>query len=383
MKTLNHFLFVFAALLAFFLDDISSHGVAYAADPAPAPKGYALSIGLNQVGSFYQDLQSLEGAENDARDMIETARKTGFTEVNTLFSKQATKRAVKDAILKVANAMKPTDIFMISYSGHGMQVPDMTGLKKYGLSSTWCLYDDLMLDHELFDLWHSFPSGARILVFSDSCHSGTVIKAASIGELSGMPREINDLGLENVNQAQNSKEAANAEDGIMAVQSDTIREFMMGILKLKEKEANQPPSGPKFKGSILGRINRNATIYRGVPFFKQSAILQQNEEHIRQLVLSAKDLRIRENDLGATVLLISACQDWERAGDLPDNGVFTYSLKQIWGDGSQFHGNYKKFRDEIRNMTALNGQNPNYYTVGPSNSRFEGQTPFTVVDQSP
>src|SRR4030065_82189 len=45
-----------------------------------------------------------------------------------------------------------------------------------GLDETWCLYDGEFLDDELFELWTKFQPGVRILAFSDSCHSGTVLK---------------------------------------------------------------------------------------------------------------------------------------------------------------------------------------------------------------
>jgi metacaspase-1 len=38
------------------------------------------------------------------------------------------------------------------------------------------LYDRQLVDDELYDLWQDFKAGVRILVLSDSCHSGSVTK---------------------------------------------------------------------------------------------------------------------------------------------------------------------------------------------------------------
>jgi hypothetical protein len=66
---------------------------------------------------------------------------------------------------------------VITYSGHGGQLPDMNNDEEDGLDETWCLFDGELLDDELGNLWTLFPEGIRILVISDSCHSGTVTKA--------------------------------------------------------------------------------------------------------------------------------------------------------------------------------------------------------------
>ena len=41
---------------------------------------------------------------------------------------------------------------------------------------TWVLYDRQLVDDELYDLWSLFAAKVCIVVFSDSCHSGTVAK---------------------------------------------------------------------------------------------------------------------------------------------------------------------------------------------------------------
>ena len=44
------------------------------------------------------------------------------------------------------------------------------------MDETWVCYDRQFIDDELYDLWGKFKSGVRILVLSDSCHSGTVTR---------------------------------------------------------------------------------------------------------------------------------------------------------------------------------------------------------------
>ena len=49
-----------------------------------------------------------------------------------------------------AKALKPGDLFFLTYSGHGGQVPDVTGDEDDKQDETWCLYDGQLIDDELY-----------------------------------------------------------------------------------------------------------------------------------------------------------------------------------------------------------------------------------------
>lgn len=80
--------------------------------------------------------------------------------------------------------------------------------------------------------------------------------------------------------------------------------------------------------------------------------------------------------IGASVILISGCQDNQLSGDGDDNGLFTWGLKTVWANGG-FKGNYLDFRKSIAAILPPS-QSPNYYVVGASNLAFEAQVPFSV-----
>jgi len=149
-------------------------------------KGIALCIGVNRVDpKHYQGWDGpLRGCENDAKDMLAIALSKGFEEKasGTLLTSDATRKKVIDGIKKAAKNLKEGDIFMISYSGHGGQIPDLDDEEADCLDETWCLYDGELLDDELYTLWQSFKEGVRILLFTDSCHSGTVVRGLTQGD---------------------------------------------------------------------------------------------------------------------------------------------------------------------------------------------------------
>jgi hypothetical protein len=142
------------------------------------PKGLALALGLNAVDpKHYAGWNGeLNACEADAGDMADIAKTRKFA-VKTLLTKAATRKAVSTEITKAAKSLKAGDLFMLTYSGHGGQLPDLNGDEPDGQDETWCLYDGELVDDELYRLLGKFREGVRILVFSDSCHSGSVVKA--------------------------------------------------------------------------------------------------------------------------------------------------------------------------------------------------------------
>ena len=56
--------------------------------------------------------------------------------------------------------------------------------------------------------------------------------------------------------------------------------------------------------------------------------------------------KVSPDDVKASILLISACQENEVAGDGDANGKFTTAVLKVWDKGG-FQGNYEKFHKEI------------------------------------
>lgn len=146
-------------------------------------RGISVHIGVNDVDpEHYGGWSSpLKACENDARDMFALAESQGF-ESRLLLAAEATRDAVKGVVEAAAAALASGDMFFLTYAGHGGQVKDMDGDEEDLKDETWVLYDGQLLDDELNVLWARFAPGVRVLVLSDSCHSGSVSKGASAGD---------------------------------------------------------------------------------------------------------------------------------------------------------------------------------------------------------
>lgn len=236
-----------------------------------AAKGISLHIGLNRVDPRHYDGWDgeLGACEQDARDMQRLADGLGYRST-LLLSERGTVRRVTNAIAAAAEELNAGDVFLLTYAGHGGQVPDGNGdearaetdeLGEFpdAYDETWVLYDRMLVDDELFELWSRFPARARVIVVSDSCHSGTVTRAA--------PWE----------------------------------------------PAADPPSRriPLEVEDRTYRAHRRTydNVQRRVPPREKSAI-------------------------GASVVLISGCMDNQTSADGPVNGRFTGRLLEVWDGGA-------------------------------------------------
>ena len=142
------------------------------------PKGMSIHIGLNLVDPVhYQGWDgALSACEADAKDMYALAKKQKFEALPPILTRSATAKAVSDALTRAAEKLKKGDILLVTYSGHGGQTKDWNGDEADEMDETWVLYDRQLVDDELYKLWGKFRAGVRILVLSDSCHSGSVTR---------------------------------------------------------------------------------------------------------------------------------------------------------------------------------------------------------------
>lgn len=288
-------------------------------------KALSLHLGLNSVspahyGGWSGDLMA---CEFDARDMSEIARSKGM-KPTVLMTKDATRAKTLAAIRAAAKQLKSGGLFFMTYSGHGGQIPDVTGEEDDKKDETWCLYDGQLIDDELYLELSRFRSGVRILVFSDSCHSGTVTREP-------MP------GTEPVGRSRMMP---------LSVGRRTYAEHKVFYDKLQKDVAKESKTGEVIDpDSALAELAINPRL---------TAIV---------------------NKFRPAVILISGCQDNQTSLDGDHNGAFTEQLLRVWNHGA-FKGNYARFHATIRSKMPPY-QSPNFFTLGDA-AAFVSQEPFTV-----
>ncbi|NOT37347.1 MAG: caspase family protein [Saprospiraceae bacterium] len=141
-------------------------------------KKYSLHIGLNEIDPiYYGDKYELMGCHNDALAMLKICKRSGFIESTLILDKSATLINIEQALndLAVKSYLSPS-IVVITYSGHGGQVTDRNFDESDGLDETWCLYDQMLIDDDFYELLSMFHPLTELIIISDSCHSGSVTR---------------------------------------------------------------------------------------------------------------------------------------------------------------------------------------------------------------
>jgi metacaspase-1 len=292
-----------------------------------AAKALSLHIGLNGVSAAaYSGWDGpLAACEFDANDMATIAKSKGM-KPTVLLTKKATRAHTLAAMRSAAKALKSGDLFFMSYSGHGGQVPDTNGDEPDHQDETWCLYDGQLIDDELYFELSKFAAGVRILVLSDSCHSGSVVR-----ELPPPPPP------------------PGVRPKLMpaAVAMRVYREHAAFYDKLQNDVAKAAGPGKALvdPDAALAQVGAAAHATALVGAFKPA------------------------------VVLISGCQDNQTSMDGDHNGAFTEQLLKVWNNGA-FTRNYGSFHSRIRAAMPPT-QSPNLFTLGKA-SKFLAQTPFKV-----
>lgn len=148
----------------------------------------ALCIGINDYPGTANDLS---GCVNDAQDWAAELRDRGFS-VNLLLDAQAKRAAMIESIAELITSAVKGDSLVITYSGHGTWVPDSTGDEPDGRDEALCPYDlatrGALLDDDIHTLFSQRAAGVRIVLLSDSCHSGSVTRGTEEDLDPGVPR---------------------------------------------------------------------------------------------------------------------------------------------------------------------------------------------------
>lgn len=285
-------------------------------------QGYSLNIGLNSVDpAHYAGWDgALVACEADAEDMELIARAQNYQTVRKLLTKEATRARVQKELDEAAKVLQPGDLFLLSYSGHGGQLPDRNSDESDAQDETWVLYDGEFIDDEIYIALSKLRQGVRVLMFSDSCHSGTVSRVAY---------------------------AALRNSGSLEMLADTVQDTQ--------------PEPRRFKDMPVGIALRTYRNNRAM--YDEIMDRLPNEQDVKATMKS-------------TVLLISGCQDNQLSSDGAFNGLFTANMLRVY-NGGKFRGTHRGFHRAIaRRMPPL--QSPNYSIVGIPSREFERQTPFKV-----
>lgn len=134
----------------------------------------ALICGINYTGTS----SALKGCLNDAKNMRALLESKGFTEIKDVLEKEATTAGIIAGLNWLVADVKPGDVILFHYSGHGSQLP--SAKEEDGWEEIICpidlnWVDKVITDDTLRQIFDKVPNGVNTTLILDCCHSGTML----------------------------------------------------------------------------------------------------------------------------------------------------------------------------------------------------------------
>lgn len=161
---------------------MQERGIRLREKPAAADNFYALVVGNND----YHSLPKLKTAEEDAREVERVLRETYGFQTKLLLN--ATRAQIISALATYRRELMPEASLLVYYAGHGYSDKDVG--KAYWLPvdaakedpANWISADDITSDIKAIPARH-------VLVISDSCYSGTLLRGLNLSPPPSAERE--------------------------------------------------------------------------------------------------------------------------------------------------------------------------------------------------
>lgn len=289
-------------------------------------KGYALCIGLNKVSADHYDGWdgALKVCEKDAKDMQKIAIKMKY-KTDLLLTKEATSTNVLNKIDEAAATLKAGDIFLLYYSGHGgNEIPDINkdeieelADEVDGYDESWCLYDQQVIDDILYQRWFKFKPGVRILVISDSCFSGDIVKL---------------------------------------IRGSRVTQ------KLDLKTVKRMP------------------VHVGHRVFQKNEKSYRKFNKAETPIRKSKTKALPQAAIKATLRQISSSSEYQpsyaNTNEFPTNSLFTAIFKKALKNG-KYKGDYNQFVKKLKQEMPYD-QQPNHQILGAAMVKFDNQNPLAI-----
>ena len=145
----------------------------------------ALLVGIN---AYPDPANRLEGCVNDTFLMSGVLQEYGFDaqDIRLLLDERATRNAMVDRMDWLVDGMRPNDVRVLFYSGHGTQIPSYGPLAEPdGMDESLVPYDfdwtgeTAFTDKEFLKFYSQLPYASHFLGVFDCCHAGGMTRGAS------------------------------------------------------------------------------------------------------------------------------------------------------------------------------------------------------------
>jgi peptidoglycan hydrolase-like protein with peptidoglycan-binding domain len=351
----------------------------YDDDVVRHPVGRSISIGVNSLNTAHYGADfALASCVNDARKMQEIAQALGY-DATTFENKQATVANFTAFMRGAINDLVAGDSLLITFSGHGSQLPNTSDDNEADLlDETLCFYDRMLIDDEFHALLAQLRDGVRVHAVFDSCHSKTAYKDILIEQ----PKTFEDVQkkyydkdlaklkeLTTVTVVTIANAAPGEEDNEDTVSGQPIATDSLS--KALDGDKPELANPPKFKedrndeiASLFADLEADALTGKAKTLKQADSFPIYNRN--KDLYDAIKDIVGPQEDqhLSCSLVTLSACQDSQTTAAGEVYSLFTYNIISAWGGAEGFDGSYTQFFNRLKNVSPPDST-PGMDTEGP------------------
>lgn len=146
-------------------------------------KRRAVLIGINRYQVAGADLRGCVNDVENVEAMLRGHFEFPQSGIRKVTDGRATTARIRSEVTRLVESLKPGDVGLLHYSGHGSNVPDKNGDEADERDEILCPTDldwydpDLPTDDWLREQLDGLADGAHLTVIFDCCHSGTATRA--------------------------------------------------------------------------------------------------------------------------------------------------------------------------------------------------------------
>jgi hypothetical protein len=242
------------------------------------------------------ELPNLRGAVADARDLEATLKKASVQDLTLFINRDATRRAIEDAMGQLIARTRIGDLVIVAFAGHGAQQAErVKGSEPDGMDEIFVLSNfrragpgtaERILDNEINSwLKQLNERGATVLFIADACHGGGMTRDPDLraGEVLSFRSagEISLVGPDELTPLSTDKDA-------LIEKTDLPR---VTFLAAADKQTKSPevriPGQPTLRGALsyaLGRAFEGAADRNGDGKVTRRELFEYSRQVVYQYV---------------------------------------------------------------------------------------------------
>jgi len=155
-------------------------------------RAYSIHVGVSNSDGHAGPLGTALGCDEAARQLSDVATRLGYVEPLLLTNGDAKYRKVRRSLEDLAGTVGKHELLLITLAGHGRELSG-PGHGPDAHDQAIVLYDDYLVDDEIYDILSHIDRHANVVIIAEGCHTGSISTRFLFGDVASrvMPPDCN------------------------------------------------------------------------------------------------------------------------------------------------------------------------------------------------